>query len=230
MFSASGRHRPSIAAAAVILLAALTAGAAAPVAAATRQSGLVPVRAQLAGSSYPEWAAAWWQWALSIPRPHNPLIDSTGADCAVAQTEKVWFLAGTLGGRASRTCWIPAGTPVFFPIISYLCAADPGMVSTYAQQLACARSSNAGATGTLEIDGRTVQHLERHRIESTEFTLTLPSDNVIEGLPGTYTSAAAEGIFVLLVPLTPGGHTIRYIGSNNSGVSLDVTYHLIVGP
>src|SRR5213594_853400 len=47
------------------------------------------------GVSYGAWSARWWQWALSIPKATNPILDTTGANCAQAQSGPAWFLAGT---------------------------------------------------------------------------------------------------------------------------------------
>ena len=45
-----------------------------------------------------ELSAEWWQWALSIPSTHNPLLDPSGQDCMVGQRGDTWFLAGVFGG------------------------------------------------------------------------------------------------------------------------------------
>ena len=59
------------------------------------------------GMTYGEWSAVWWQYVLSPPvsDPNNPLLDPTGAGCAVAQpsSSPVFFLVGTAGtGAATR--------------------------------------------------------------------------------------------------------------------------------
>ena len=43
-------------------------------------------------------SAQWWQWAISIPSLHNPLLDTSGANCMVGQHGPIWFLAGAIGG------------------------------------------------------------------------------------------------------------------------------------
>ena len=73
--------------------------------------------------------AKWWKWVLAIPASQNPIFDQTGADCGLGQNGGVWYLAGTTGGAVTRTCTIPAGKSIFFPIINvnndYPCP-DPG--------------------------------------------------------------------------------------------------------
>jgi hypothetical protein len=64
-------------------------------------------------------AAQWVQWALSLPNDVNPVVDTTGNLCMVGQEGSVWFLAGALfGGTISRTCTVPEGTKLFFPVIN----------------------------------------------------------------------------------------------------------------
>ncbi|MFC8829256.1 hypothetical protein ACFT9I_28350 [Streptomyces sp. NPDC057137] len=65
-----------------------------------------------------ELAARWWQWALSAPDDHSPVLDETGEHAGWNQPHDLWFLAGTYGGRVVRRCDLPAGRPVFFPILN----------------------------------------------------------------------------------------------------------------
>src|SRR2546426_11911178 len=74
--------------------------------------GVLPPHSHSYGKTYAEWSEVWWQWALSFPAATNPIADLTGADCALGQTgpdafpveRPVWFLAGTFGSPATRTC------------------------------------------------------------------------------------------------------------------------------
>jgi len=70
------------------------------------------------GLSYGQWSAKWWQWVWSIPKPLNPIFDTTGANCGVDQSGPVWFLAGTSGTSVVRNCVVPAGKMIFFPIVN----------------------------------------------------------------------------------------------------------------
>ena len=70
----------------------------------------------------PELTGEWWQWALSIPASVNPNLVQTGDDtCMIGQRGPIWFLAGVLnGGSAVRTCSVPEGNSLFFPVINYV--------------------------------------------------------------------------------------------------------------
>ena len=66
------------------------------------------------GKSWEEWSAIWWQWCSIEPLASNPVADKTGRFCNKNQNDpNVWFLAGTFGGKAERTCTIPAGKALF---------------------------------------------------------------------------------------------------------------------
>src|SRR5271165_38432 len=66
------------------------------------------------GTSMERWSERLWQWIYSVPAGQNPLLDTTGVDCAAQQPDgPVWYLPPVLdpGGTASftRTCTIPHG-------------------------------------------------------------------------------------------------------------------------
>src|SRR5262249_11597237 len=81
--------------------------------------------AKIEGKTYAQWSAAWWQWVMGIKKDRNPVLDKTGALAAERQTEKVWFLAGNVGGKTTRKCTVPAGKPLFFPIVNWCEDAEP---------------------------------------------------------------------------------------------------------
>ena len=75
-----------------------------------------------------ESAAAWTQWAWSKPAAESPLIGDpnySGARCdgtPLTPTQgKQWFLAGTTNGSTVvRTCTMPVGNKLFFPVARVL--------------------------------------------------------------------------------------------------------------
>ena len=83
--------------------------------------GVIPPHARAYGLSYSEWGTQWWRWAYSFPVDQFPPLQSGDLDCAAGQSGPVWFLAGTAGqGPVTRSCTIPTGKAIFFPIITYL--------------------------------------------------------------------------------------------------------------
>ena len=221
-----------------LLLLALTASLSfvlvvAPVAAAA-DPRVLPPDARAHGKSLAEWAAEWWQWALGQPVATNPLVDQTGAQCANDQSGKVWFLAGTTGGSVDRTCAVPTGTALFFPIVNVVTCAfptDPPEQQTEAFLRGQVNPLAQGATNlSLTIDGVAVEDVERFYTESALFGMVLGPDNLF-GLPAgqVIDPCADAGYYVMLPPLPPGEHTIEFGGSLPGFPAINVTYTLTVG-
>jgi len=81
-----------------------------------------------------------------------------------------------------------------------------------------------------EVDSVPIQDLERYQSHSTNFAIQLPADNIV-GAPGATlcSPSVADGIYIMLAPLTPGVHTIHlHAEFPASDFFVDVTYHLTV--
>lgn len=187
-------------------------------------------------------SAEWWQVMTSIPTTVNPLLDSTGADCMVGQRGPVWFLAGTfLGGPAMRTCTIPEGEWLFFPVIKNYQNNSPGICGqTGSFDVAQLRANvapfiDAATNLSVHVDGRAVDNLVR--VKSIPFATTLPADNIFiapcggpgTSPPGVYSPSIDDGYYSLLAPLSVGQHTL-HIHGESSGFVLDVIYNLTIVP
>ncbi len=150
--------------------------------------GILPPNSTPHGATYGEWSAAWWQWAYSMPTTENPLFDT--ADCSAGQSDHVWFLGGVFGRSGlgvERTCTIPPGTALFFPVVNIAvdntgCADSlcPPTVFTVDELRAIAKSSMDGASDlSCTIDGVPVRGLSvpsPYRVQSPVFSYTLPAD------------------------------------------------------
>ena len=166
------------------------------------------------GLTYTDWTAKWFQWLLSIPENSNPSNDETGRNCSINQNDpNVWFLAGTGGGRAERTCTIPAGKAILFPIINVECSyAEFPNLKTESELRACAKSDQDKVTNLeASIDGMKIQDLNKYRIQSVLFNVTLPTNNIL-GQKAGITEAVADGFYILLQPLPAGNHEIHFSG------------------
>src|SRR5262245_29490269 len=84
-----------------------------------RAEGIVPPEDKFRGLTYGEWAAQWWRTALSIPvvGGSHPNINGGAFD----GTKGVLFLAGA-GAGATFNITVPAGTPIFFPVVNAECS------------------------------------------------------------------------------------------------------------
>ncbi len=226
------RYAPGrISALTLLALASTSTGAVA------EEAPVLPPRSHPHGKSFSEWAAGWWRWALAQPASTSPLLDPTGAFCASGQTGKVWFLAGLFNesGEVTRSCTVPPGTMIFFPIVNtFYCAApfDPPEQQTEEYVLEQVSSfpetvSGLGAT----IDGNPVD-LDPYLVQSVFFEVELPEDNIFEDpdlAQYVFRPCADVGYYLMLHPLSAGQHTIHFEGSAGD-FSVDVTYNLTVEP
>jgi hypothetical protein len=203
---------------------------------------IAPIHTTPAGQTYGRWAAEWWQWALGIPEAVNPLTDPTGAHCAQRQVDEVWFLAGSvLPDPVVRSCEVPAGKSLFFPLINTFYGAflnDPPDTRTEAFVRA-AGSCTEPAQIAVAIDDVNVPKPTRFFTgasgsQSPIFNVRLPPGNVLgvdeTAVPELVLSPSAEqGYYLFVRPLPPGPHTLRWVASGcTPGNAQDITYQLTV--
>ena len=215
-------------------------------------TSLFPPDAAAYGRTYSDWSAAWWAWNFSLPATAHPLLDT--ADVSAGQSGPVWFLGGRFGasGTNVRSATIPEGTALFFPIVNAW--ADNSNCPVYdhfteAELRGFAQSIQDQANGmTCIIDGVAVAGLENptntpYRVRSPVFDYLLPAAHSLHydvlgatcftndtGTPIPVTGAVADGVFVMLPPLSVGTHTIHLMGAVGDPASFteDVTYNLTV--
>lgn len=210
-----------------------------------RNPGVIPPHAQAYGLSYAEWGAQWWRWAYSFPLAEFPPLQSGDVDCGLGQSGSVWFLAGTAGqGPVTRSCTIPAGKALFFPIIGYIndypCP-DPNFQPPPGETLEQFLTEGAAAVINLVtqlevvVDGRFLNNLFSYRATSRLFSFTAnPSLVTFDScVTGTSQYGVTDGYWILLRPLSPGQHTIFFravidFGGGNT-FEQQVTYNLTVG-
>ena len=204
---------------AAVAFALLLGASHAPASGRNPNPGILSPTANPYGHSYNEWVAKWWQWVLSIPADRNPLTDETGAFCGEGQSGPVWFAAGTFGNSAERACSVPAGKAIFMPVFNWVFGAgvfdcDPTVpgVPCDVPALQAAAAANTEAAQVLEvwIDGVPVQNVRDYRASSAgPFSLTYPENSVVGVPAGTYSPNVGDGYWLMLAPLSKGGHTIH---------------------
>jgi hypothetical protein len=199
--------------------------------------GVFTIDSKPYGVKYGEWTTKWWQWLLSIPKDVNPLNDDTGQNCAQKQEGPVWFLAGTPGGSFERTCTIPAGKAILFPILNGECTyADSPTAKTESDLRSCSIAADTGVTNLeATIDGMKLQGVDKYRLTSLPFNVTLVNNNIL-GVQAGPTKGVSDGWWVFMNPLSPGKHEIHFSGqlvnpsitATNPRFVTEVTYHLTV--
>ena len=190
------------------------------------------IKNQFQSNILKELAAQWWKWAVLEPSPLAG--DYTGGQqCEGEFVDGVFFLAGTTGGDATRTCTVPADTALFFPVLNVVCSEAPtvptdgGFTGDPEPYSKCAKDYvHSYLKGDGEpfatLDG---QDLTIRRIGSKPFTWTFPEQStVFTSVPqGSYDSAT-YGLWVYVPEGLPEGddeHTVQF-----GGVLGNVTYKL----
>lgn len=182
---------------------------------------VIPRRATPFKTSYEELAAASWERAFGIPAAENPVADTTGEFCDRGQSGKVWFLAGTFGGFVDRSCTVPAGKAILFPLLNAVVFCPlPGETVDDLRDQVNELIDVPLSEGTVEleatIDGVPIENLFDFRAESPPFTI--PAGGLIEeAFPECVgTSAVSDGFWLLIPPLSEGSHVIEFRGARGA--------------
>lgn len=206
---------------------------------ASHRPTVFPIGSTPFGRTYAEWGAAWWQWAMAIPAGANPIMDAEGTDCAIGQKGPVWFLAGTSGGSVTRSCTIPSGMAIFFPIVNtvndFPCP-DPTFKPQAGQTLEdfLTQGAKAGIDQVnlleVEVDGQPLGNLRNFRATSRLFQFTTAGDlsSFDSCATGSPQLGVSDGYWIMLNPLRPGSHTIHFKGGLSFGFTSEATYQLTI--
>lgn len=156
----------------------------------------------------------WWNWAAGSPADRSPVLDRSGRWCAQRQHENIWYLAGTTGGGAvERTCTVPVGLPVLFPL-----------VTRFGEAPDCETFMDT-AEGSATLDGAP---LAAETLGATRIKLFGPADNPFGAEP-TGENTWSCGLWVRMDPLAPGSHELAIRGeASDPAITVAVDYHLRV--
>ena len=195
------------------------------------ESILFPPESRPYGISYNEWTVRWWRWFLSIDKDFNPATDSSGVDSEQKQDDpNVWFLAGTLGGFAERTCRVPYGKAIIMPVINYECsfADEPSITTDWELEDKSKREIDDIKDVRVKIDEITLEDLSPFRIRSPLFMINLQEDNILGATSG-FTKMISDGYWIIVKPLGFGEHQVNSFGSCRSGkIKIATSYKLTV--
>jgi hypothetical protein len=213
---------------------------------------VLPIGSRPYGQTYGQWSARWWQYAVQQP---NADI------CAADKVEsRVTFLGGTpITPGATRSCTVRSGQAIMFPVFNVEWSVAEATTSpsnlpgstcplpdlggnlitgtNYSALLACATAQAQHGTDrdamlAADVDGVSLQGLTSYRAVSPPppFPLTVVPGNPYF-IPAGQTSAAADGFWIILTPLSPGTHTIHFaVTIPFFGFFVDQTYDLTVQP
>ncbi len=209
---------------------------------------LIPQSLPFVKEIYQLEAKAWTRWAMGLPDSTGPINDTTGAACGQGQSGPVWYLAGTYGGAATRSCTIPGHKLIYVPLINTWVVPMSQYVDTpaemadyqafiaeyvtYVRAHTCHLSIKLDGVPLLPSEAQLDARLWTQ--VTNPFSVTVNDDN-FTGEPGYTTPAAvAAGHYALLRPLSPGNHVLEYGGTrcdDDGAVEFEtsVVYHLTVG-
>jgi hypothetical protein len=187
------------------------------------------------GLDYGEWNAEWWKWAFSMPIDKHPLFDT--ADASEGQEGNVWFIgSGFIGGDVDRSIIIPSGTRLFIPLFNYEASTIEGN-GEGAELIANVESVMKDVKDLYaEIDGSSIVIDESFRAPSGLFEFgPLPDNNVlqffgVDAPEGATSEAAADGYYMMLNPLPPGDHKIKWSSNWGDVFTQNVEYEVLVQP
>jgi len=177
---------------------------------ANSNPGILPPDSVVQGMTYAEWIASWWKYVLSLPAPQNPIPPGTGPDCMLQCVEDVVMVVTNDWKGAPIQCEAPAGTMLLIPIEYPECSTlegEPFYGGDEAELRACVQKFYFQDLEA-SIDGVEVQNLGAFFIPATPlYQFTVPDNNIL-GVPAASGESVANGIFLMLAPLSPGKHTI----------------------
>jgi hypothetical protein len=190
-----------------------------------QESALISSNEKIGGKTQLELSVQWWQWAASFEQNESPVADRTGAQCANGQRGDIWFLAGTYGTkRTIRTCRVPYGKTLFFPLINYVVMpSESGSTNCKLVTIDAERITDKPSLLVLNINGQHFSNLQSHRLATRSCfdvgALTKEKQRIFP--------SAGNGYYVAIRPLPKGTHTVEFGGVLPSMIQA-VSYTLIV--
>ena len=180
----------------------------------------------VAGRTSTEWSVSWWQWAYAQPTTNHPLLyEGAGDFCSTGQpAADAFFLGPTFGGSAVRSCTVPANRTLIFPITAGEDGDYPtdSMQRTSAQLMQATKANMDSVSSLhLELDGEpliggAVADFARFR-QTASFSVVVPNipDSIVRtyfmiDFAGTIPLAVSDGYWILMRPLSPGTHTLKF--------------------
>lgn len=190
------------------------------------------------GKSLAEWGASWWRWHYGLETTTHPALDLTGERCSVGQGGSVFFLPGTFEAFGNRTCRVPAGKHIFFPIVAtaYDNAGIPRNEHVSPTELQRGVDDYVDSVVTLElvVNGTTwaLSDLGPYRVSATSFEYDLPSSSNLLQYMGYLDEAGRVesfhgGYYIMLDPLPVGSHRV-FIGAEDADGTFEDRFTLEV--
>lgn len=164
------------------------------------------------------WASAWWTWAYGQPAGRDAVRDRTGVFCASNQNGNVWFLAGGYGSsQLVRTCTIPEGKYIFFPLINFF--------SQFTTRAECKLGALV-IKKYMDLVWDQFVELENQRITDSRL-LRISSSYCFDIETMSEGTSFSDGYWAMLKPLPKGKYTLKF-GGKHPDFSQDIVYKLVI--
>ena len=180
-----------------------------------KNPGVLPPTARVQGLTYGDWLAKWWEYALIMPTEQNPLTGGTGENCVFQRIGNVGLVVANSTLDVPIKCEVPTGMMLYIEVLGAECSnleEPPFFGGNEAELLACAQSF-VPQDLQASIDGVEVQNLSKYIFTSPLYEFTEPEDNILGVPAGTNGKSVGAGAYLMLVPLSPGKHTIHVQGT-----------------
>jgi hypothetical protein len=186
---------------------------------------IVPPNRIYRGLSYGNWAAAWWNWLFS----NNEDFGS------------VYFLRGNVDlepgivrtGRNGLT--LRSDTAIFFPIICTITSrlVYPNAYNEMIRRYKSAESQREPSRLVATIDDIEITNPIEYYAESPEFILDVPRASTLRKyfkpmMRSGKGEAVTAGYWILIKPLPPGKHRVRFEGKHQDGFRTTGDYSIRV--
>jgi hypothetical protein len=170
------------------------------------------------GISYKDNIKNYWRHIISIPADQSPMKDKTGEKCAVGQensSSPVFYLAGTGGGKAERTCTIPYGKGVLIPVMNVEIS-DKEVPNKPVEDLHkfATQDQDSVTSLYLRVNDKEYdfEYLKSYRIHTDAFDVVFPENPIFGVTPGK-SKAVADGYYIMTDVLPKGKHEIHFKSS-----------------
>jgi hypothetical protein len=174
------------------------------------------------GSTYGEWTARWWKWAVSIPDSNNLFeATKTNIDLSQNQTESVFFLPGVYGANAPiRRVKVSPGKFIMPTIINFMASDQefPALGTERDLREAAAFRIDTATNLDAKVDDVEIRDIAQYRFQSPAFYFTVKKDNALYLFPSTQKPvsstilektgplyrAVADGMYFIMGPIRAG--------------------------
>src|SRR5262249_23963916 len=151
---------------------------------ASAQGGIQPLPpdGSLYGLKLADWAIAYTQWVMSIPKSVHPDtgFDKTGLRAGVGQRNPVWFVPRfEAGSNGTRVFTIPDGQALMVAL-SIVNTGTPGAQTEEALLAPATEVGDAITALEVNLDGAMVSDVKRFRAKTPGFTIVLPPGNILD--------------------------------------------------